>query len=140
MSSQQQAVRNDGNNQKQGIHQNPIRDKSFLFAVRIVRLHRYLSQRRKEYVLSRQLLRCGTSIGANVAEAQSAISRPDFSCKISVSYKEARETAYWLDLLYATELITGAQFDSMKRDCDELCKLLFAILKTTRLKRLSQTT
>ncbi len=85
--------------------ENLIEDKSFLFAVRIVHLHRHLRMEKKEYTLSQQLLRSGTSIGANIAEAQQAQSRLDFIAKLSISLKEASETAYWLRLLYATEYL-----------------------------------
>ncbi len=112
---------------------NVVREKAFLFAVRIVKLSHRLAREEKEYVLSKQLLRSGTSIGANIEEANGAFSRKDFAAKISISYKEARETHYWLRLLFATDLISKAEFDSLAPDCDELCKLLVSILRTARI-------
>ncbi len=116
-----------------GRKENVVREKAFDFAVRVVKLYKFLVNEKSEYILSKQILRGGTSIGANVEEADSAISKPDFSSKISIAYKEAKETHYWLRLLKATEFITRSQFDSMSKDCEELCKVLFSILKTSRL-------
>ncbi|MGA2625233.1 MAG: four helix bundle protein [Bacteroidota bacterium] len=118
-----------------GGKRNIVREKSFDFAVRIVGLHRYLAAEKKEYVFSKQVLRSGTSIAANVEEADSAISKRDFSSKISISCKEAKETHYWLRLLLATDYINQREFDSLIGDCDEICKLLFSILKTTRINK-----
>nr|WP_198597286.1 four helix bundle protein [Gracilimonas amylolytica] len=84
-------------------------------------------------MLSKQLLRCGTSIGANISEANGAISKADFSSKISIAYKESLETKYWLNLLYDTDFINSKTFNSMHDDADELCRILFSILKTTRI-------
>ena len=109
-----------------------ISEKSFAFAVRIVNLCRYLQQDRQEYVLSKQLLRSGTSIGANVAEAQQPQSNADFVAKLSISLKEASETRYWLRLLAATGYLSEKESASMLADCTELEKLLTAIIKTTR--------
>lgn len=114
--------------------QNPVVDKSFRFAVRIVEAYRYLTTRKKEYVLSKQLLRSGTSIGANIAESQQPQSIPDFISKLSISLKEASETKYWLRLLHATHYLTDKEANSLLRDCTELEKLLTSILKTTRRK------
>lgn len=116
-----------------GRKENAVRDKSFDFAIRIVKLYQQLSNQNLEYVLSKQLLKSGTSIGANTEEADSAISMADFSNKISIAYKEARETHYWLRILQSTGYIDKTEFDSLIEDCDELCKLLFSILKTTRI-------
>jgi four helix bundle protein len=116
-----------------GRKDNVVREKAFAFAVRIVRLHKYLVNDQREFVLSKQILRSGTSVGANIEEADNAISKRDFSSKISIAYKEAKETHYWLRLLHASEYISKSQFDSMLIDCEELCKLLFAILRTSRL-------
>jgi len=113
--------------------ENIVQQKSFKFAVRIVKLGKYLVEERREYVLSRQILKSGTSIGANVEEADGAISRREFSNKISISYKEAKETHYWLRLLRASEYLSQQEFESLINDCNELCKLLFSILKTSRL-------
>lgn len=113
--------------------QNIVREKSFAFAVRVVKLYQFLSSEKKEFVLSKQILRSGTSVGANVEEADNAISKKDFSSKISIAYKEAKETHYWLRLLNETKYIDQKQFDSLINDCNEICKLLFAILKTSRI-------
>jgi len=110
-------------------------DKSFNFAVRIVKLYQYLRRKDKEYSLSKQILKSGTSIGANIEEAHGGISDSDFSNKISIAYKEARETNYWLKLLYAADYISKKMFDSLFNDCDELCKITYSILDTTRIKK-----
>ena len=97
-----------------------------------MRLCRYLREEKKEYVLSKQLLRCGTSIGANVHEAKYAQSTDDFISKNSIALKEAAETEYWLELLYETEYLTKTAYDSIAEDCSELVRLLTAIVKTTK--------
>ena len=112
---------------------NVIESKSFSFAVRIVKLCRNLQSDNKEFVLSKQLLRSGTSIGANVAESQQGQSRADFISKLSIALKEAVETNYWLRLLYATDYLSSTEYSSVITDCKELEKLLTAILKTTKL-------
>ena len=112
---------------------NVIESKSFSFAVRIVKLCRNLQSDNKKFVLSKQLLRSGTSIGANVAESQQAQSRADFISKLSIALKEAVETNYWLRLLYATDYLSSTEYSSVITDCKELEKLLTAILKTTKL-------
>ncbi len=106
--------------------------KSKRFAVRIVKLYRFLCQEKKEFILSKQLLRSGTSIGANIAEAECAVSRNDFIHKYYIAFKECSETAYWLDLLYETGYLSAKEFRSIKSDCEELRKMLSAITKTTR--------
>ena len=111
---------------------NIILSKSKAFAVRVVRLCRYLREEKKEFVLSKQLLRCGTSIGANVHEAKYAQSTDDFISKNSIALKEAAETEYWLELLYETDYLTKAEYDSIAEDCSELVRLLTAIVKTTK--------
>ena len=111
--------------------QDTVEQKSFLFAVRIVKLCEYLRKHKKEYTLSKQLLRAGTSIGANVAEAQQAQSRADFSSKMNIALKEAVETNYWLRLLNATDILSQREFQSIITDCRELEKMLTAIVKTT---------
>ena len=103
---------------------------SFEFAVRIVNLYKFLIKEHKEYVLSKQLLRCGTSIGANIAEAQRGQSHADFLAKMSIALKEANETYYWLRLLYRTEYLSKTQFDSLEKDIQELLGILTAICKT----------
>ena len=109
-----------------------VQDKSFHFAVRIVNLCRHLRQEKQEYILTKQLLRSGTSIGANIAESQQAQSTSDFVHKLSVALKEATETAYWLRLLHATDYLSNKAFDSMIQDCLELEKLLTAIIKSAK--------
>ena len=108
---------------------NAINDKSFRFAVRIVRLYRYMIENKKEYVLSKQLLRCGTSIGANVAEAEKGQSPADFYAKMSIALKEANEARYWLKLLHATDYLTNNQFFSMENDVKEIIAILVSICK-----------
>ncbi len=110
---------------------NAIENKSFAFAVRIVNLCKYLQTDKNEFVLSKQILRCGTSIGANVAEAQHAQSKADFAAKLNIALKETGETKYWLRLLYETEYCTEQEFTSIFNDCIELEKLLVSIVKTT---------
>ena len=116
--------------------QNNLYDKSYSFAIRIVRGYQFLSKEKREFIISKQLLRSGTSIGANVSEANGAISKADFSSKISIAYKEALETKYWLNLLHDTNYIDSKTFGSMLKDADELCKILFTILKSTRINNL----
>ncbi len=109
--------------------------KAYTFAVRIVNAYKFLIDNRKEFVLSKQLLKAGTSIGANIAEANGAISNADFSAKISIAYKECLETKYWLSLLKDTGYIDDKIFQSIFNDADELGKILFSILKTTRIDK-----
>ena len=111
---------------------NVIEEKSFQFAVRIVNLYKHLSSQKKEFILSKQLLRSGTSIGANVAESQQAQSRADFLSKLNISLKEAAETKYWLRLLWAAEYLSELEFQSMYDDCVELEKILARIVKTVK--------
>ena len=111
---------------------NIIEDKSFRFAIRIVNLYKYLCRTKKEFVLSKHLLRAGTSIGANVAESQQAQSRADFIAKLSIALKETSETKYWLRLLKATDYLTDEESRSIYADCVELEKLLVTILKSTK--------
>lgn len=112
--------------------QNILKDKSFDFVVRIVNLHKYLKKQHGEYVLSQQLVRSGTSVGATTREAEHAESLKDFIHKLSIGLKEANESKYWLDLLFATGFITKKMFDSINRDCEELLKLLTASIKTSK--------
>jgi four helix bundle protein len=111
---------------------NLVHAKSYAFAIRIVRLYQLLAQKKKEFVLSKQLLRSGTSIGANVEEAIGAQSKPDFLSKMSIAYKEARETSYWLRLLKDTGYLTQLEFDSIHAEADELCRIIGSIQKTTK--------
>jgi four helix bundle protein len=110
-----------------------VYEKAYQFAIRIVNAHKYLSQEKKEFTLSKQLLRSGTSIGANIAEANGAISPAEFSAKMSIAYKECLETKYWLSLLKDTEYIEEKAFESIYSDADEIGKILFSIIKTTRM-------
>lgn len=114
------------------VKQNTIRNKSFDFAVRIVKGYQHLTDVKREFVLSKQLLRSGTAIGALVKEAEQAESKPDFIHKLNIALKEASETEYWLELLEKTNYLTEQQFSSLYKDCVELLKLLTAIIKTTR--------
>ncbi|MEI6752565.1 MAG: four helix bundle protein [Paludibacter sp.] len=106
--------------------------KSRTFAIRIIRLYQYLLSEKKEYILSKQLLRSGTSIGANIKEAIQGQSKKDFIAKMQISLKEASETEYWLDLLHETEYLDKAQFSSINTDCVELIKLLTSIIKQSK--------
>lgn len=115
--------------------ENNLYKKSHAFAIRIVKAYQFLSDEKKEFVLSKQLLKSGTSIGANVAEANGAISKADFSSKISISYKECLETKYWLTLLDDTDFIDQKTYESVFKDADELAKILFSILKKTRIDK-----
>ena len=112
--------------------ENAIEEKSFKFAVRIVKLCKYLRSSKKEYTLSKQLLRSGTSVGANVAEAQQAQSKADFISKLNIALKEAVETNYWLRLLNATDYLTDTEKNSILTDCEELQKLLVSIIKSSK--------
>ena len=112
--------------------QNIIKDKSFIFAVDIVNLYKELAYNKKEYVMSRQLLKSGTSIGANIREAEFAQSKPDFVSKMSISLKEANETDYWLDLLYETKFIDENEFRLFKDKSTEMLKLLVSIVKSSK--------
>lgn len=111
---------------------NVVADKSFAFALRAIALYKYLCDEKNEYVLSKQVLRSGTSIGANIAEAQCAISRKDFLSKMYIAFKECSETKYWLELLFKSDYIDSPQYDSIQSDCVELLKMLSAITKTMR--------
>lgn len=106
-------------------------EKSKKFSVRIVNLYKYLYSK-KEFVMSKQLLRCGTSIGANIAEALCAISKKDFLAKMYISFKECAETLYWLDILKETKYITEKEYDSVYNECKEIQSILASITKTTR--------
>lgn len=111
---------------------NIIQQKSFAFAIRIVNLYKYLCTEKKEFVLSKQLLRSGTSIGANVEEAIGGQSDKDFISKMSIAYKEARETMYWLKLLHETEYLNFEQFESIHREAEEICKIIGKIQITMK--------
>ena len=111
---------------------NVVVDKSKAFAIRIVKMYRYLREEKREYVLSTQVLRSGTSIGANVKEAIRGQSTADFIAKMNIALKEASETEYWLELLKETDYLSPEMCDSILPDCIELIKLLTAIVKTTK--------
>jgi len=111
---------------------NPVRDKSFLFALRIVKLAKFLQGEKKEFVLSKQVLRSGTAIGALVREAEHAQSKADFVSKMSIALKEANETDYWLDLLHQSDYLTQDSYASIHPDIQELIKLLVSIVKTSK--------
>ena len=113
-------------------NRNIVEEKSKLFAIRIVKLNKYLNEEKKEFVLSKQVLRSGTSIGANVKESICAQSRADFYSKLNIALKEAVETEYWLELLFAGGYIEKTHFESIYNDCKELIKLLTSITKTQK--------
>lgn len=112
--------------------ENIVKIKSFAFAVRIVKLYQYLREQKKEFVLSKQLLRSGTSVGAMVREAEHAETKNDFKHKMAIAQKEINETIYWLELLQTTEYITKEQFESVNADAVEIIKLITSIIKTTK--------
>ena len=111
---------------------NLIVDKSKCFAIRIIRLYQHLKKEQNEFVISKQLLKSGTSIGANVKEGIRVQSSKDFRSKMNIALKEASETEYWLELLYETEFIDQKQYDSIQNDCVELIKILTSILVTSQ--------
>lgn len=113
---------------------NIILDKSFDFAIRVVKLYKHLCDEKKEYVLSKQLLRCGTSIGANINEAQAGQSKADFIAKMSIASKEARESKYWIDLLIKTDYLDISENHvlTLQKDIEEIIKLLTSIVKSSQ--------
>ena len=111
---------------------NIVKDKSFDFAVRIVNLSKYLTEQKREYVLSKQILRSGTAIGALIRESEQAESKADFIHKLAIALKEANETNYWLDLLHKTEYLEDKHHESLKTDITELIKLLITIIKSSK--------
>ena len=113
---------------------NVIVDKSMDFSIRIVKLYKFLTESKREYVLSKQILRSGTSIGANVKEGVRGQSKADFISKMSIALKEASETEYWLELLYKTDYLNENQYKSINGDCEELIKILMSIVKTSNHK------
>lgn len=116
--------------------ENIVADKSKMFAVRIVKLYQYLCTEKREFVLAKQLLRSGTSIGANVKEAIRGQSKADFISKMSIALKEASETEYWLELLYETDFLDKNQFESIYADNQELLKILTSIIKSSSERRI----
>jgi four helix bundle protein len=113
---------------------NVLQEKAFAFAIRMVKLYKFLCEEKKEFVLSKQILKSGTSIGANIEEGIGVQSEKDFLSKFSISYKETRETIYWLKLLFATDYISKEQADSMLQDAEELSKILSKIILTMKQK------
>ena len=117
--------------------ENIIVDKTYAFASRMVKLHKHLTLEQKEYVLSKQVLRSGTSIGANVEEAVAASSRADFIHKLTIAAKEARETAYWLRLLHDNDYLPSLLFQSVYQDIDEIKRIIGSIVISTKIDRKS---
>ena len=111
---------------------NVIQEKSKNFAIRIVNIHKYLSEDKHEYVLSKQLLKSGTSIGANIYEAKYGQTKGDFISKMSIALKEASETDYWLEILVETDYITKEEYESIQSECKELIKILTSIVRSTK--------
>ncbi|HWQ82824.1 MAG TPA: four helix bundle protein [Ignavibacteria bacterium] len=111
---------------------NLVVEKSYDFSVRIAKLYRFLCEKKKENIISRQVLRSRTSIGANVEEAIGGVSRKDFLNKLSIVYKEARETNYWLRILRDIEYLNQNMFDSLIKDCDEVTRIIFSIIRTSK--------
>ena len=109
-----------------------VRDKSKVFALSIINLYKHLTSNKKEYVISKQILRSGTSIGANVNEALCSISKKEYLSKMYISYKEASESQYWLELLKESNYINECEFDSLNKKCEELRRILSSITKTTK--------
>lgn len=114
------------------MRENIVKNKSFAFAVRVVRLYQFLCEQKKEFVLSKQLLRSGTSVGAMVREAEHAETKNDFKHKMGIAQKEINETIYWLELLNETNYLTKEQFESMNTDAVEIIELITAILKSAK--------
>ena len=117
------------------MRKNIAKEKSMAFSIRIVGLYKYLTEAKNEHILSKQILRSGTSIGANIAESECAISSADFVSKVYIALKECAETQYWLELLKNTNYITQAQFDDIFADCEELRKILSSTTKTMNEKK-----
>lgn len=112
--------------------ENIVKDKSFAFALRVVQLGQYLQEKKKEFVLSKQVLRSGTAIGALVREAEHAESKADFIHKMTIALKEANETIYWIELLNQAEYMPSQNYESIRSDSEELIKLLVAIVKSSK--------
>jgi len=114
------------------MRENAIKNKSFAFAVRVVKLYQFLCEQKKEFVLSKQLLRSGTSVGAMIRESEHAETKNDFIHKLGIAQKEINETIYWLELLKETEYLTTEHFESIHKDAIEIIKLITSIIKTTK--------
>ena len=113
---------------------NVIQEKSRAFAIRIIKCYQYLTEQKHEMVMSKQLLRCGTSIGANTRESKNAQSRQDFLNKLNIALKEADETDYWIDLLHETQYLDDDQYKSLQADCNEIVAILVAIVKKLKIE------
>lgn len=111
---------------------NIVYDKAYQFAISIVRTYRFLTKEKREFLLSKQLIRSGTSIGANIAEANGAVSKADFSNKVGIAYKECLETKYWLSLLKDTDYIDNKSFEAIFTKADEIGRILFSIIRTSK--------
>ena len=107
-------------------------EKSMKFSLRIIRMYKYLNETKHEFIMTKQLVRAGTSVSANIVEAEKAVSKREFLSKMYIAYKECSETAHWITLLYNSEYITDKEYESIYSDCDELRKILSSITKTTR--------
>ena len=114
--------------------ENVIQTKTYAFAIRVVKIYKFLCEQKKEFVLSKQLLRSGTSIGSNVEEGIGGQSEKDFYAKLNISYKEARETHYWLRILRDTDYLSETESTSMLADCDEILRIIGSIIKTMKAK------
>ena len=113
---------------------NLVLDKSRKFAIRVYNLYKYLCEEKREYVLTKQILRSGTSIGANLSEAQYAVSRKEFLFKTTISLKECAETEYWLDLLKDTNVLSQAEYDDLIKECKDILHILVSVVRTTKQK------
>ncbi len=120
---------------KKAPRENVVYEKAYAFAVKVVKCVQGLTGEKKEFILSKQLIRSGTPIGANLSEANGAISKADFSAKVSIAYKECLETKYWLRLLNDKGYLEESVFDGLHSDADEIARILFSILKTTRINK-----
>ena len=114
------------------MRENVVKNKSFDFAIRVVKLSQFLCDQQKEFVLSKQLLRSGTSVGAMVREAEHAETKKDFIHKMAIAQKEINETMYWLELLHQTKYLNNEQFESVNNDALEIIKLITSIIKTAK--------
>jgi len=115
--------------------ENIVYKKAYQFAIRIVNAYQFLNKEKMEFIISKQLVRCGTSIGVNISETDGAISKADFSNKVSITYKECLEVKYWLSLLKDTSFIDNKTFQSIYLEADEIGKILYLILKSTRIRK-----
>ena len=115
--------------------ENIIKDKSFALALRVVKLYKFLNKEKKEFILSKQLLRSGTSIGALICESEHAESKADFIHKLSIALKEANETEYWIELLFRSSYLNQEEYNSIKPDISEILKILISIIKSSKTKK-----